>query len=132
MSKHIYIETYGCQMNVADTEVVAAIMGMAGYELTDDIEKADAVLLNTCSIRDNAEQKIVGRLQFLASLKRKRGGRLIVGVIVENGTFSHVGIPRQGNDLLFCALPLDHKAGIQGIRSGRMTGKSHMICLLRL
>jgi len=68
-------------MNVADTEVVAAIMGMAGYELTDDIEKADAVLLNTCSIRDNAEQKIVGRLQFLASLKRKRGGRLIVGVI---------------------------------------------------
>ncbi len=81
MSKHIYIETYGCQMNVADTEVVAAIMGMAGYELTDDIEKADAVLLNTCSIRDNAEQKIVGRLQFLASLKRKRGGRLIVGVI---------------------------------------------------
>ena len=81
MSRHIYIETYGCQMNVADTEVVAAIMGMAGYELTDDIEKADAVLLNTCSIRDNAEQKIVGRLQFLASLKRKRGGRLIVGVI---------------------------------------------------
>lgn len=81
MSKHIYIETYGCQMNVADTEVVAAIMGMAGYELTDDIEKADAVLLNTCSIRDNAEQKIVGRLQFLASLKRKRSGRLIVGVI---------------------------------------------------
>lgn len=81
MSKHIYIETYGCQMNVADTEVVAAIMGMAGYELTDDIEKADAVLLNTCSIRDNAEQKIVGRLQFLASLKRKRGGQLIVGVI---------------------------------------------------
>ena len=81
MSKHIYIETYGCQMNVADTEVVAAIMGMAGYELTDDIEKADAVLLNTCSIRDNAEQKIVGRLQFPASLKRKRGGRLIVGVI---------------------------------------------------
>lgn len=68
-------------MNVADTEVVAAIMGMAGYELTDDIEKADAVLLNTCSIRDNAEQKIVGRLQFLASLKRKRGGQLIVGVI---------------------------------------------------
>ena len=81
MSKHIYIETYGCQMNVADTEVVAAILGMAGYEVTDDIEKADAVLLNTCSIRDNAEQKIVGRLQFLASLKRKRGGRLIVGVI---------------------------------------------------
>ncbi len=57
---------------------------------------------------------------------------LHAGQPVENGTFSHVGIPRQGNDLLFCALPLDHKAGIQGIRSGRMTGKSHMICLLRL
>lgn len=81
MSKHIYIETYGCQMNVADTEVVASIMGMAGYEVTECIDDADAVLLNTCSIRDNAEQKIVGRLQFLASLKRKRGGRLIVGVI---------------------------------------------------
>lgn len=77
----IYIETYGCQMNVADSEVVAAIMGMAGYGVTDDIEEANAVLLNTCSIRDNAEQKIHGRLQYLASLKKKRKGNLIVGVI---------------------------------------------------
>ena len=68
-------------MNVADSEVVAAIMGMAGYDITDDIEKANAVLLNTCSIRDNAEQKIHGRLQFLASLKKRRKGGLIVGVI---------------------------------------------------
>lgn len=79
--KYLFIETYGCQMNVADSEVVASIMGMAGYKYTDDIAKADAILLNTCSIRDNAEQKIVSRLQYLASLRRKKSGRLIVGVI---------------------------------------------------
>ena len=59
MDKKLYIETYGCQMNVADSEVVAAVMQMAGYSLTDTVDDADAVLLNTCSIRDNAEQKIV-------------------------------------------------------------------------
>ncbi len=80
--RRLLIETYGCQMNVADTEVVASIMEMAGYSLCDDIEQADAVFLNTCSIRDNAEQKILGRLQFLNSLRRKRRGRgLIIGVI---------------------------------------------------
>ena len=77
----LYIETYGCQMNVADSEVVASVMQMAGYELADDVTDADAVLLNTCSIRDNAEQKIVARLQYLASLRRKRPGGLIIGVI---------------------------------------------------
>lgn len=81
VDKHLYIETYGCQMNVADSEVVASIMGMAGYDITEDITDADAILLNTCSIRDNAEQKIVGRLQYLASLRRKKQGKLIVGVI---------------------------------------------------
>ena len=82
-SRKLYIETYGCQMNVADSEVVAAILGMAGYEMTENIEDADAILLNTCSIRDNAEQKIVSRLTYLASLRRKRGKKhkLIVGVI---------------------------------------------------
>lgn len=80
--RRLLIETYGCQMNVADTEVVASIMEMAGYSLCDDLEQADAVFLNTCSIRDNAEQKIIGRLQFLNSLRRKRRGRgLIIGVI---------------------------------------------------
>ncbi|MGN1172570.1 MAG: tRNA (N6-isopentenyl adenosine(37)-C2)-methylthiotransferase MiaB [Muribaculaceae bacterium] len=81
--RKLYIETYGCQMNVADSEVVASILGMAGYELTEQIEEADAILLNTCSIRDNAEQKIVSRLTYLASLRRKRGKarKLIVGVI---------------------------------------------------
>ena len=77
----LYIETYGCQMNVADSEVVASVMQMAGYELADDVADADAVLLNTCSIRDNAEQKIVARLQYLASLRRKRPGGMIIGVI---------------------------------------------------
>lgn len=78
--RHLFIETYGCQMNVADSEVVASIMGMAGYAITEKIEDADAILLNTCSIRDNAEQKIVSRLQYLASLRRK-GHKIIVGVI---------------------------------------------------
>ena len=80
--KKLYIETYGCQMNVADSEVVAAVMEMAGYSVTENIDEADAVFLNTCSIRDNAEQKIFSRLQFLASLKRKRRPlTTIVGVI---------------------------------------------------
>lgn len=78
--RQLFIETYGCQMNVADSEVVASIMGMAGYAVTDNIECADAILLNTCSIRDNAEQKIVSRLQYLASLRRK-GRKIIIGVI---------------------------------------------------
>ena len=80
-ARRLYIETYGCQMNVADSEVVAAVMATAGYDMTDDIDLADAVMLNTCSIRDNAEQKIHSRLQYLSSLKRKRHGGLIVGVI---------------------------------------------------
>ena len=78
--KKLYIETYGCQMNVADSEVVASVMQMAGYEPTDDIAEADAVFLNTCSVRDNAEQKIYRRLEALDAERRKRG-RLIVGVL---------------------------------------------------
>ena len=70
--KKLFIETYGCQMNVADSEVVASIMQTIGYELCDDLEEADAVFMNTCSVRDNAEQKIYGRLQFFQSLKAKR------------------------------------------------------------
>lgn len=70
--KKLYIETYGCQMNVADSEVVASVMQMAGYEPTDNIEQADAVFLNTCSVRDNAEQKILHRLEALAALRRSR------------------------------------------------------------
>ena len=77
--KKLLIETYGCQMNVADSEVVASVMQMAGYEVTEVLEEADAVFLNTCSVRDNAEQKILSRLEFLRSVKRKRP--LIIGVL---------------------------------------------------
>lgn len=78
-TKKLFIETYGCQMNMADSEVVASIMKMAGYDVCNDLDEADAVFLNTCSIRDNAEQKIWNRLDFFDSLKKKR--RLIVGVL---------------------------------------------------
>ncbi|RGN51319.1 MULTISPECIES: tRNA (N6-isopentenyl adenosine(37)-C2)-methylthiotransferase MiaB [unclassified Bacteroides] len=79
-NRKLFIETYGCQMNVADSEVIASIMQMAGYSVCDTIEEADAVFMNTCSIRDNAEQKILNRLEFFYSLKKKRK-HLIVGVL---------------------------------------------------
>ena len=78
--RKLFIETYGCQMNVADSEVVASVMRMAGYETTDTLDEADAIFLNTCSVRDNAEQKIVNRLEALHALKRK-GRRLVIGVL---------------------------------------------------
>jgi tRNA-2-methylthio-N6-dimethylallyladenosine synthase len=80
MTKKLFIETYGCQMNVADSEVVAAVMQTIGYEMTDCLEEADAVFLNTCSIRDNAEQKILSRLQFFQNLKKKKKS-LLVGLL---------------------------------------------------
>ncbi|MBO4371141.1 MAG: tRNA (N6-isopentenyl adenosine(37)-C2)-methylthiotransferase MiaB [Paludibacteraceae bacterium] len=80
LPKKLFLETYGCQMNFADSEVVASIMQTAGYGLTDDIYKADAVFINTCSIREHAEVKALGRLEFFQSLKRKNP-KLIVGVI---------------------------------------------------
>ena len=81
--KKLFIETYGCQMNVADSEVVASIMQMAGYEQTDDISEADAVFLNTCSVRENAENKIYHRLETLhaENAKRSKDGRRIIGVL---------------------------------------------------
>ena len=86
--KKLYIETYGCQMNVADSEVVASVMQMAGYEATDTLDDADAVFLNTCSVRDNAEQKIYHRLEALDALRRQRAksqkttaNGLIIGVL---------------------------------------------------
>ncbi len=78
--KKLFIETYGCQMNVADSEVVASVMRMAGYETCETLDEADAVFLNTCSVRGNAEQKIINRLEALQALRRK-GRRLIVGVL---------------------------------------------------
>ncbi|MGN0213555.1 MAG: tRNA (N6-isopentenyl adenosine(37)-C2)-methylthiotransferase MiaB [Muribaculaceae bacterium] len=80
-SKKLYVETYGCQMNVADSEVVASVMKMAGYGVCDNLDEADAIFINTCSIRDNAEQKIFSRLNQLHALQRRRAKRLIVGII---------------------------------------------------
>ena len=79
-TKKLFIETYGCQMNVADSEVIASIMRMAGYEPTENIDEADAIFLNTCSIRENAEQKIWNRLEALNALKKKKKN-LYVGVM---------------------------------------------------
>ena len=79
-NKKLFIETYGCQMNVADSEVIASVMQMAGYSVAETLEEADAVFMNTCSIRDNAEQKILNRLEFFHSLKKKKKN-LIVGVL---------------------------------------------------
>lgn len=78
--KKLFIETYGCQMNVADSEVVASVMKMAGYELCESVDDADAVFLNTCSVRDNAEQKVLNRLDTLHSMTRK-GKKMIIGVL---------------------------------------------------
>ena len=79
-SKKLLIETYGCQMNVADSEVIASVMKMAGYTVTENLDEADAVFLNTCSVRDNAEQKILNRLEYFNSYRKKKKD-LIVGVV---------------------------------------------------
>ena len=80
LMRQLFIETYGCQMNVADSEVIASVMKMAGYETCDSIEEADAVLLNTCSVRENAENKIYSRLEALHALQKK-GHAFIIGVV---------------------------------------------------
>lgn len=125
-TRKLYIETYGCQMNVADSEVIASIMATTGYEQAETLEEADAVLLNTCSIRDNAEQKIVSRLAYLNSQRRRRSRelpRLIIGVtgcmaervreeLVTNHGVDLVAGPDAYNDLpsLFAAVEAGEKA----------------------
>ena len=80
MSKKIYIETYGCQMNVGDSEVIFSILGKDGYERTESMDEADVILANTCSVRDNAEQRIWGRIEVFHKQKEKRGG-VVVGIV---------------------------------------------------
>ena len=82
-NKKLFIETYGCQMNVADSELIASIMKMAGYDVCETLEEANAVFMNTCSVRDNAEQKILNRLEFFHAMNNKRSkhNQLIVGVL---------------------------------------------------
>ena len=79
--KKLFIETYGCQMNVADSEVVASVMQMDGYTMTDCMEDADAVFVNTCSIRDNAEQRVIQRLEYISAIKKKKKPNMIIGVL---------------------------------------------------
>ena len=108
--KHLYIETYGCQMNVADSEVVASVMKMAGYEPCESLDEADAVFLNTCSVRDNAEQKIIHRLEALNALRRK-GRKLIIGVLgcmaerVEDGLLNEHGADLVAGPDAYLSLP---------------------------
>lgn len=108
--KKLYIETYGCQMNVADSEVVASVMKMAGYEPTDNIEEADAIFLNTCSVRENAEQKIVHRLEALNGQRRK-GRKFIVGVLgcmaerVKEGLLNEYGADLVAGPDAYLSLP---------------------------
>ena len=78
--RKLFVETYGCQMNVGDTEIVVSIMQDEGYIYTENINEADVILINTCSIRDNAEQRIWGRLTEMKRL-RKRKPTLLVGII---------------------------------------------------
>lgn len=80
MSKKIYIETYGCQMNVGDSEVIFSILGKEGYERTESMDDADVILANTCSVRDNAEQRIWGRIEVFHKQKEKRSG-IVVGIV---------------------------------------------------
>ena len=83
--KKVYIETYGCQMNVNDTEVIFSILKKAGYDRTEAMEEADLIMANTCSVRDNAEQRIWGRLEEFNRVRRRRPGTLIgiVGCMAE-------------------------------------------------
>ena len=75
------METFGCQMNVADSEVIAAVLAQAGYRTVDAPDAADAVILNTCSIRDAAEKRVMARIAELRALRRRRGGRPVIGIV---------------------------------------------------
>lgn len=79
--KKLFIETYGCQMNVADSEVVVSVMQMDGYTIADKLEDADAVFVNTCSVRDHAEQRVIQRLEYFNAIKRKKNPGMIIGVL---------------------------------------------------
>ena len=108
--KKLYIDTYGCQMNVADREVIASVMKMAGYDTAPSAEEADAVFLNTCSVRDNAEQKILNRLEALRPLKKRHPG-LIVGVVgcmaerVKDDLIEHHGVDVVAGPDAYLSLP---------------------------
>lgn len=97
-SSLLFIETYGCQMNVADSEVVASVLRTVGYELTEDIRSADCVIVNTCSVRDNAEQRVLGRLAELQALRRDK--KVVIGVIGCMAERTRDELFRNGADLV--------------------------------
>ena len=78
--KKLYIETYGCQMNVNDSEVILSILSKAGYERTEEMSEADLILANTCSIRENAEQRVFGRIDVFRLEKKKRP-EVLIGIV---------------------------------------------------
>ncbi len=121
--RSVFVETYGCQMNVADSEVVAAVMQMAGYNVVENVEEADAVLINTCSVRDNAEKKVLNRIDFYKACRRKFKKPSIIGVLgcmaervredlIENHGVDIVAGPDAYSDLpnLFAAVETGQKA----------------------
>lgn len=100
MDKKLYIETYGCQMNVADSEVVAAVMQSCDYQITDHMDEADAIFLNTCSIRDNAEQKVNKKITEIKAIRKKHNRHQIIGVIGCMAERAKQGLLDQGVDLV--------------------------------
>lgn len=107
MNKKLYIETYGCQMNVGDSEVIFSILAKEGYGRTEDISEADVILANTCSVRDNAEQRIWGRLEQFHKQKENRP-QVVVGIVLGKGN------ARNEANILFRAMmryPCDTKQG---------------------
>lgn len=108
--KKLFIETYGCQMNVADSEVVASVMKMAGYDLCTSADEADAIFLNTCSVRENAENKIYHRLEAL-NAERRKGRRFIIGVLgcmaerVKDGLLEKHGVDLVAGPDAYLTLP---------------------------
>src|SRR5688572_17120077 len=107
MPKKLYIETYGCQMNVADSELMFGVLGRAGYERTDEPAEADVMLVNTCAVRDNAEQRVLGRVGELQRLKRPGGVLGVVGCMAQ----------RLGPRLLEQSARVDLVAGPDAYRS---------------
>ena len=112
-NKKLFIETYGCQMNVADSEVIASVMQMAGYSTADTLEEADAVFMNTCSIRDNAEQKILNRLEFFHSLKKKKRN-----LIVEKAINVELSTTETYRDVIPSRICGNHISGFVSIMRG--------------
>jgi tRNA-2-methylthio-N6-dimethylallyladenosine synthase len=106
-AKKLYIETYGCQMNVADSELMSGVLGRAGYERTDQPAEADVMLVNTCAVRDNAEQRVLGRVGELQRFKRPGGVLGVVGCMAQ----------RLGPRLLEQSARVDLVAGPDAYRS---------------